>query len=81
MSRQVLFVVSQSRRASRDFNKAGGQHSHTAVRLLLEPFIGGHAQGHLADLAAETTFVPILEREGERKRVLDIVLKNNRYDH
>lgn len=33
---------------------------HTAVRFLLKAFVGRHAQGHLADLAAETTFVPIL---------------------
>ena len=37
------------------------KHSHTAVRLLLKAFVGRHAQGHLAYLAAETTFVPILE--------------------
>lgn len=36
------------------------KHSHAAVRLLLEAFVGGHAQRHLADLAAEAAFVPVL---------------------
>lgn len=43
------------------------KHSHTAVWFLLKAFVGRHAQCHLAYLAAETTFVPILERGREQK--------------
>lgn len=43
-----------------------GGHSHTAVRFLLKALVGRHAQRHLAHLAAETTFVPVLQR-GERE--------------
>lgn len=45
------------------------QCSHVAVGLLLKAFVGRHAQRHLANLAAETAFVPELEREGRRKPV------------
>ena len=41
------------------------EHSHTAVRFLLKAFVGRHAQRHLAHLAAEATFVPILQRRRE----------------
>ena len=44
------------------------EHSHTAVRFLLKAFVGRHAQRHLAHLAAEATFVPILQRGEERAR-------------
>lgn len=42
--------------------------SHAAVGLLLEALVGGHAQRHLADLAAEAAFVPVLERKKRRRR-------------
>lgn len=43
------------------------EHSHVAVRLLLETFVGRHAQRHLTHLAAETALVPVLERGREQK--------------
>lgn len=45
------------------------QCSHVAVGLLLKAFVGRHAQRHLANLAAETAFVPELERDERRKPV------------
>lgn len=44
----------------------GYKHSHTAVGFLLKAFIVGHTQRHFADLTAETTFVPILEKKGKK---------------
>lgn len=48
------------------------KHSHSAVRSLLKAFVGGHAQGHLANLTAETTFVPVLQRQGVNISVLTL---------
>lgn len=46
------------------------EHSHAAVRFLLKAFVVRHAQGHLADLTAETAFVPILGKSRETRRLI-----------
>ena len=49
-------------RAKSDIKRGRGLDSRVAVRFLVVAFVVLHVQGHLADLAVETPFVPVLEK-------------------
>ncbi len=43
-----------------------GQDSRVAVRFLVVAFVVLHVQGHLTNLAVETSFMPVLETHTHR---------------
>jgi hypothetical protein len=51
------------------------QDLRIAIGLLFIAFVVVHVESHLADLAVETSFMPILRRKEKQKQILNISLQ------